>query len=150
MCRRPSILSVVGIEPHETTRRRLMSVLAKNLDRPDEHLRMPNGNGEGSIVNVGGMTVVRGELQPGWRWSNDLRPVAGTTSCEVPHTGLMLEGTFHIEMDDGTSIDLAPGDVYVIPAGHDAWVVGDEAVRTLDWSSANVDFNEIVRQAQHD
>jgi hypothetical protein len=127
-----------------------MTLMAKSLDAPDESLKMPSGNGSGAIVNVGGMTVLRGELQPGWRWSNDLRPIAGTTSCEVPHSGLILAGTLHFEMDDGTSRDLAPGDVYVVPAGHDAWVVGDEPVVSVDWSSTNVDLANIVRGAQEE
>src|SRR5258708_3564157 len=122
-----------------------MTVMAKNLDRPDESLTMPNDSGTGSLVDVAGMTVVRGELKPGWRWSNDLRPVAGTASCEVRHTGLILDGCLHVEMDDGTSLDLVKGDVYVITPGHDAWVVGDTPVRSVDWSSTNVELVDIVR-----
>jgi hypothetical protein len=121
-----------------------MTVIVKNLEQPDERRRMPNGNGEGAVVDVGGMIVVRGELQPGWRWTNDLRPITGTTSCQFPHTGVMLAGCLHIEMDDGSGYDLRPGDVYHVPAGHDAWVVGEEPVRSLDWSSANVEFNKAV------
>jgi hypothetical protein len=126
-----------------------MTVIAKNLNNPDETLTMPGGNGVGQVVNVGGMNVVRGTLQPGWRWSNDLRELFGTTSCQVPHAGLVLAGTFHIEMDDGTAVDLVAGDVYVIPPGHDAWVVGDEPVQTVDWSTTNVDLAKVVREAAH-
>ncbi len=124
-----------------------MTLVAKNFDRPDETLKMPSGNGEGALLDVGGMTVVRGELQPGWRWSNDLRELAGTASCAVKHTGLMLDGCLHVEMDDGTALDLVAGDVYVIPPGHDAWVVGDAPVRSVDWSTTNVEFSDIVRRA---
>jgi len=117
-----------------------MSVTVKSIEHPDEVRTMPNGNGQGAIVNVGGMMVARGELQPGWRWSNDLRALAGTTSCAFPHTGIVLAGCLHIEMDDGSATELRPGDVYSIPAGHDAWVVGNEPVQTIDWSAANADF----------
>ena len=117
-----------------------MTVMVKNTGQPDELRKMPNGNGQGAIVHVGGMIVVRGELHPGWRWSNDLQAMAGTASCEVEHTGIMLEGCLHIEMDDGTAIDLTPGDVYAIPPGHDAWVVCDEVVRSIDWAPGNEEF----------
>jgi hypothetical protein len=119
-----------------------MTFVVKNIGQPDELRRMPKGNGQGAIVTVAGTTVVSGELQPGWRWSNDLRPVVGTTSCEFPHTGIMLSGIMHIEMDDGTSVDLKPGDVYAVPPGHDAWVVGDEPVRSVDWGPEIVEFAE--------
>ncbi|HLZ70713.1 MAG TPA: cupin domain-containing protein [Dehalococcoidia bacterium] len=117
-----------------------MTVTVKNIERPDELRKMPNGTGEGALVTVGDMIVVRGELQPGWRWSNDLRPIVGTTSCEFPHTGILLAGRLHVEMNDGSAHDLEAGDVYIIPAGHDAWVVGDEPVRSIDWSPANAEF----------
>ena len=117
-----------------------MSVLVKNIEHPDELRTMPNGNGQGAIVNLDGMLVARGELQPGWRWFNDLRALAGTVSCEFAHTGIVLAGCLHIEMDDGSGTDLRPGDVYYIPSGHDAWVVGNEIVHTIDWSPGNADF----------
>ena len=126
-----------------------MTLLVKNIEQPDEFRTMPNGNGRGAVVNVGDMVVVRGDLQPGWRWSNDLRPIVGTASCEFPHTGIMLAGCLHIEMDDGTALDLQAGDVYSIPAGHDAWVVGDETVRSIDWSPANAGFNAAVPLDPH-
>jgi len=81
------------------------------------------------------MGLSQDELHPGWRWSNDMRPVVGTVSCEVEHKGIMLSGVLRVELDDGRTIDLFEGDVYVIPAGHDAWVVGDQTVRTIEYSS---------------
>jgi hypothetical protein len=110
-----------------------MNAFHKSIDDPDEVKQMPSGNGRANVVSIGGLTFLRGTLDPGWRWSNDLKPVMGGTSCQLPHTGVMLEGTFHIEMDDGTSVDLQPGDVYNIPAGHDAWVVGDTPVVSYDF-----------------
>jgi len=58
----------------------------------------------------------------------------GTTSCQVPHTGIVVSGQWHFEMDDGNAFDLGPGDVYSIPPGHDAWVVGNDPVHTIDWA----------------
>ena len=86
------------------------------------------------MVHLGDFIVGRGKLEPGWRWSNDWRPIMGTTSCQVPHTGIVVSGQWHFEMDDGTAFDLASGDAYSIPPGHDAWVVGDDPVRTIDWA----------------
>ena len=112
-----------------------MDAIVKNLDQPDERPELPKGHA--SIVHLGGQLVVRGELEPGWRWSNDWKPIFGTSSCQMPHTGVVLSGDWHFEMDDGTGFDLGPGDVYAIPPGHDAWVVGDEPVRTIDWAPAH-------------
>jgi hypothetical protein len=109
-----------------------MTLVAKNLREPDERLEFPNGHGD--VVQVSELTVGGGHLAPGWRWSNDIAPLVGAASCQLPHTGLMLAGTLHVEMDDGAAIDLHEGDVYVISPGHDAWVVGDEGVRTIEWS----------------
>lgn len=107
-----------------------MDLVVKNLDRPDEAPELPKGHA--ALVHLDDMTVLRGELEPGWRWSNDWQPIFGGTSCAMPHTGLVLSGTIHFEMDDGTAVDLGPGDVYAIPPGHDAWVTGEEPVRTID------------------
>ena len=115
-----------------------MGLEVKNLDRPDERREFPKGYGD--LVHVGGHTVGRGQLEPGWRWSNDIRPIAGTTSCEMTHTGLVTGGTLHVEMNDGAAQDLTAGDVYVIPPGHDAWVAGDEPFRSIDWSDRLDDF----------
>jgi hypothetical protein len=109
-----------------------MTLVAKNLDVPDEKLEFPNG--QGNVVKVDEVTVGRGRLAPGWRWSNDVAPLVGAPSCQLPHVGTMLAGTLHVEMDDGSELELHEGDVYVISPGHDAWVVGDVTVQTLEWS----------------
>ena len=109
-----------------------MGLSAKNLSEPDEKVTFPNGGG--NIVSVDGMMVGRGTMQPGWKWSNDVKPLAGTSSCEIPHTGVVLGGRLHVQMDDGTELELCEGDVYVISPGHDAWVVGSEPCTTLDWA----------------
>jgi ethanolamine utilization protein EutQ (cupin superfamily) len=123
-----------------------MSVEAKNLERPDERREFSKGYGD--LVHLGELTVGRGVLEPGWRWSNDIRPVVGTTSCEFDHTGVMLSGTLHVEMDDGTTLDINAGDVYRIPPGHDAWVVGDEPVKSIDWSPRLDEFGKTTSRAR--
>jgi len=110
-----------------------MDPMVKSLEKPDERPEPPKGRAE--IVHMDGFSVLRGELQPGWRYSNDWAPLLGTPSCPLPHAGIILSGRFHFEMDNGTGVDLSEGDVYVIPPGHDAWVVGDEPVRQLDWGT---------------
>jgi hypothetical protein len=120
-----------------------MDPIVKNFDRPDETPELPKGRA--ALVSLGDQTIVRGNLEPGWRWSNDWRPIMGTPSCQIAHTGYVLSGKAHFEMDDGATIEVGPGDVYSIPPGHDAWVVGDAARQTLDWApTSNKPRNEII------
>jgi len=104
----------------------------KSFGRPDERRDFPNGKAE--IVSVGGAEVGRLTFQPGWQWSNDVKPIAGTDSCEAPHFQYHLSGRLAIRMDDGTEMIAGPGDVTSLPSGHDAWVVGDEPVVVIDIS----------------
>jgi len=106
----------------------------KSFTVPDETREFPNGRAE--ILNVGGGQVGRLILQPGWRWSNDVKPIAGTSSCEAPHFQYHVSGRIAIAMDDGTEFIAGPGDITALPSGHDAWVVGDEPVVTVDWFGA--------------
>ena len=115
-----------------------MSLEAKNLEKPDDRREFPSGSG--ALVHVGGHTVGRGVLEPGWRWSTHIKPLAETQYCEFTHTGVILAGTLHVEMKDGTTLDLNTDDVYIIPPGHDAWVIGDTAVNMLDWGPRIDDF----------
>lgn len=91
-------------------------------------------HGTVQTAKVGTVTVSRGTLEPGWRWSNDVKPIAGTDSCMVPHKGYAVAGRLHIVMDDGSEIEVGPGDAHDIPPGHDAWVVGDEPYVGIDFS----------------
>jgi hypothetical protein len=122
-----------------------MEPIVKNFDRPDDRPELPKARAE--LLHLGDQIVVRGVLEPGWRWSNDWQPLMGTPSCPMPHTGMVLSGQWHFEMDDGTGLDLGPGDVYSIPAGHDAWVLGDEPVRTIDWAPAHDESTQDVLDA---
>jgi quercetin dioxygenase-like cupin family protein len=106
----------------------------KNLGTPDETRPFPNG--ELKVVKIGGLTVGEATFRPGWRWSEHVKPIAGTPSCMVNHNGYVLSGRMHIVMDDGSEVDVGPGDVFVCPPGHDAWTVGDEACVALDFAGA--------------
>jgi hypothetical protein len=102
---------------------------------PDETRTFDNGRLE--LLRVGGSDIGRLVLHPGWRWSSDVKPVAGTELCEAPHLQYHIAGTLRIQMADGTTFDGTPGDITSLPAGHDAWVVGDEDVIIVDWYGAS-------------
>jgi len=106
----------------------------KDLDAPDETRSFELGKME--IVDIGGGTVGRLVLQPGWRWSTHVKPLANTEWCEAPHFQYHASGVLHILMTDGTEWDVKPGEVSLLPAGHDAWVVGNEPVVVIDWHGA--------------
>jgi hypothetical protein len=107
----------------------------KSFKEPDEVREFPSGRAE--ILSVGDGEVGRLLFEPGWRWSNDVKPIAQTESCEAPHFQYHVSGRLAIRMDDGTEIIAGPGDVTSLPSGHDAWVVGDEAVVVVDWYGAS-------------
>ena len=111
----------------------MASIETKNLDRPDES-RTPEKT-EVSVVHLGDATVARLTAQPGWRWSECIKPLAGTESCEAAHLGYVVSGRIHIAATDGTEADLGPGDGYRLAPGHDAWVVGDEPFVALEFES---------------
>lgn len=115
------------IERHDTEH--------KSFTSPDETRQFPHGSAE--ILNIGGGQVGRLVFQPGWRWSNDVKPIAQTRSCEAPHFQYHVSGRLGIRMDDGTELVAGPGDITSLPSGHDAWVVGDEPVVVVDWYGAS-------------
>jgi hypothetical protein len=106
----------------------------RSFAEPDEVRQFPHGRAE--ILDIGGNEVGRLVFEPGWRWSNDVKPIAGTDSCLAPHMQFHVSGRLAIRMDDGTEFVAGPGDVTSLPSGHDAWVVGDETVVTVDWYGA--------------
>lgn len=110
----------------------MASIEVKSFDSPDE-TRPFEGKGQAEIVNVGGQEVGKGTFEPGWRWSENVKPIAQTGSCEVAHLGYVLSGQMRIFMDDGSEAQVGPGDVASIPPGHDAEVVGDEACVMVDF-----------------
>src|SRR3954463_8074560 len=88
------------------------------------------------LVNLAGGQIGRYTFQPGWRWSQCIKPVVGTESCQVGHVGYVVGGRIHGVPDDGTESDVRAGEVYRIAPGHDAWVVGDEACTTVEFQGA--------------
>ncbi len=106
----------------------------KTFATPDEARSFDNGRLD--LVTFGGAAVGRFTLQPGWRWSEDVRQLAGTEWCEQAHFAYQLSGRLRIRMKDDTEFETGPGDVSTVSAGHDAWVVGDEPVVLVDWSGA--------------
>lgn len=103
----------------------------KSFGTPDEVRAFPKGRLE--LLKVGGAVIGRAVFEPGWRWSTSVQPIVKTGSCEAPHFQYHLAGVLHIKMDDGTELDCRPGDVSLLPSGHDAWVVGDEPAIVVDF-----------------
>jgi class 3 adenylate cyclase len=108
----------------------------KPFETPDETRTVPRALLR--VVNLGEVAVGHAVWQPGWRWSTDLRPIAGTDWCENHHLGYALSGRLAVVTEDGEQIEVEAGSVYEIPPRHDAWVVGDEVFETIEWSSARV------------
>jgi hypothetical protein len=103
----------------------------KSLNKPDEVRTFDKGKLE--LINIGGRTVGRGTFQPGWRWSQSVKPLVNTKSCEAPHFQFHVSGTLRVKMDDGIERDFKAGDVSLLESGHDAWVIGDEPVVVVDF-----------------
>ena len=109
----------------------MKQIEAKSLNTPDEVRTFDKGKVE--IINLGGRTIGRATFQPGWRWSQSVKPVAKTESCEAPHFQYHVSGTLRIKTDDGAERDCKAGDVSMLGSGHDAWVVGNEPVVVVDF-----------------
>lgn len=112
----------------------MSSIDSKSFDQPDE-TRTPDKT-RVDIVHVGGTEVGRFTFQPGWRWSECIKPVVGTDSCQNDHVGYVQSGRLVVRHDDGTELTVSPGDAYRIAPGHDAWVEGDETVVVFEFKSA--------------
>jgi quercetin dioxygenase-like cupin family protein len=95
-------------------------VQKKSLESPDETLKFEKEKIE--IVNLGNVTIARVTLEPGWSWEKHVKPRVNTKSCEVPHTTLIVSGRIRNIMDDGTETESGPGDVALIPPGHNSWL----------------------------
>jgi len=118
----------------------MATIEVKNFDSADE-TRPFEGKGQAEIVVVAGKEIGRGTFEPGWKWSENVKPIAGTDSCEVSHLGYVVSGRMTVNMDDGSEGEVGPGDVFALPPGHDAAVVGDEPC-------VMVDFGEISEYAK--
>jgi uncharacterized cupin superfamily protein len=118
----------------------MTDVEVKSFESPDE-TREFEGKGHADVAAVAGRPVARAVFEPGWKWSVNLKPIAGTDSCEVSHLGYCVSGRMKVHMDNGSEQEIGPGEVAAIPPGHDAEVVGDEA---CIW----IDFGEISEYAK--
>lgn len=111
----------------------------KSFDSPDE-TRPFQGKGRVEIVDLGGREIGKGTFEPGWRWSENVKPIAATDSCQFNHLGYVLSGRMRVYMDDGSEGEIGPGAVFSIPAGHDAEVIGDEPCVTIDVGEEDADY----------
>jgi len=105
----------------------------KSFDQPDES-RRPDKT-QVDVVQLGDVKAARMTMQPGWRWSECIKPVVGTDSCQNRHVGVVVSGHMHVVQDDGTESEAGPGDAYVISPGHDAWVVGEDVFVGYEFES---------------
>jgi hypothetical protein len=103
----------------------------KSFTKPEEVRRFPYGKLE--LIKVGGATIGRATLEPGWKWSTSVQPLVKTKSCEAPHFQYHIAGTLMVVLDDGTKLECKAGDVSLLPIGHDAWVVGNEPAVVVDF-----------------
>jgi quercetin dioxygenase-like cupin family protein len=108
-------------------------ITGKGFDNSDEVREFLDGKGHLDLVDLNGHAVGRGTFEPGWRWSEHVKPMAGTDSCEVEHIGYVLEGRMAVRMDDGSEREFRSGETFHMPPGHDAWIVGDETCVLLDF-----------------
>ena len=114
----------------------------KSIETPDEVREFPNGRMD--ILTLGGTIFSRATFEPGWKWSESVKPIVHTESCELPHAAYVAAGSLHIVMDDGRELDANPGDLFVVGPGHDAWVTSDEACVLLDFGGDDADYAKPV------
>ena len=110
-------------------------VVLKRFETPDEERTFPKGRFE--LAHLGGMTIGRATYEPGWKWSEDVGAAMGAASCHVEHVGMVVSGVATAAMDDGTVVEMKPGDIFYVPPGHDSWVVGDEPYVSLHFMGAD-------------
>ncbi len=110
-----------------------MRLQRRRFTEPSDTRTFPHGKVE--VVELDDHVVGRMTYEPGWRWSTDVQPLAGTPSCQYHHFGVTTSGILRIQMLDGTELEIGPGDVFEIPPGHDAWVVGDDPWVSIDFEA---------------
>jgi mannose-6-phosphate isomerase-like protein (cupin superfamily) len=112
----------------------MVHVLLKRFTAPDETRSFEKGTFE--VVRLGGLTVGRASYEPGWKWSTHVGPLLGHSRCQVAHVGMVISGRAMVAMEDGTTYELAPGDLFAIAPGHDSWVIGEEPYISLHFLGA--------------
>jgi len=115
-----------------------LSTAKKSINTPDEVREIPNARLE--FVKLGDTLFGRMIAQPGWKWSDSVKPIAQTDSCEFPHQLYVVSGALHVKMDDATELDLVAGDFAVIAPGHDAWVIGRVPCVMVDFGDDDADY----------
>jgi quercetin dioxygenase-like cupin family protein len=108
-------------------------LIRKSLDTPDETRPFEGGTGQLELVNTEGGSVGRATFHPGWKWSEHVKPIAKTDSCQSAHLAYYISGRMKVVMDNGEEMDYGPGDFAAIAPGHDAWIIGDEPCVVVDW-----------------
>jgi len=111
----------------------MSSLMSKSFDSPDE-TRRPDKTAV-DVVHLGPATAARFTLQPGWKWSECVKPVAETDSCQARHLGVIVSGRLHVVHDDGSEAEAGAGEAYAIEPGHDAWVISDEPFVAYEFES---------------
>jgi len=104
---------------------------AKNLAKPDRIVTYENLVQE--MVDIGDLTVGRLVLQPGWRWSEHVRPHVGGEWCKGRHVGIVLSGRLGITFSDGSTMEIGPNEAFDIPPDHDGYTIGDEPCVQIEW-----------------
>lgn len=111
----------------------MSGLVHKSFAEPDEVRAFEDGAGHVDLVNLDQGPVGRAVFGAGWQWSKHVRPIAGTDSCQASHAGYIVAGRMRVEMDDGQAEEFGPGDLMVVPPGHDAWTLGDDDCVMIDW-----------------
>ena len=126
------VITLMSHRTHESVNLHFgdMAIL-KSFSKPDEVREFPKGKVE--LVNVNGAMIGRATFQPGWKWSESVQPLVNTKSCEAPHFQYHVSGILMVKMDDGTLLECKPGDLSLLPLGHDAWVKGNEPAVVVDF-----------------
>jgi quercetin dioxygenase-like cupin family protein len=124
-----------------------MQLRRKRFDHPDESRTVEKARIE--LVELGELAVGRAIFEPGWRWSEHVKPIVGTESCQVHHLGYVVSGHLHVEMTDGASLEVLGGDAFEIPPGHDAWVIGDEPWVSVDWAGRRLFARSLQREVSY-
>ena len=115
----------------------MATLTVKSFDSPDETRTPPKTKLD--VVDLGSAKAARMTAQPGWKWSECIKPTVGTDSCQARHVGVVVAGRIHVVHNDGAAGEAGPGDVYVIEPGHDAWVVGDEVLVAYEFESSTAE-----------
>jgi len=109
-------------------------LVRKPASSPDETRPFKDGKGKLDVFQLGESTVGIGRFEPGWKWSQHVKPIVNTPSCQASHTGYVLEGKMTVKMDDGSQVEYGPGDFFYMPPGHDAWITSDQPAVLLDFT----------------